>query len=508
MGAFARSFCSFGVLLCAAASAAIAQGATPRLTIGPGPGTSSWPGVGARVDDDAYVTVIAVTRGVSNFPAHVLYPLNPADSGKVSAGEQVRLRSLGDDELVHLVSMGEAPIIIGFASRTRPNRSGFVVRKRWGKDLFLETESSTPEELAKELAELLFGSSDAVYDVAIRGATRPVATSRAMAFSGNAPSCGFFGAGYSVYGRLGAGSVRYASYIYGNGDLPYSQFGGRFNSYPMGPIGFGYPFPMSSAMYYALSGETYALAYSEAGCDVYRVAWYPRYDPDLTYFYQGPGTRRPRSPGTGDSSSVPSDTGGSPPPRRHPRDLPRIDPTRATGVSGDRIRAIASADSNAGVGRRMHPRTTLGDLLEAKERTALEGNRRTAEWEAGSRRRANQGSDETRDVRRYNRDDLVPAGGSREARNAAYRREVAEGGQASNGQTRERQTTRPVNDGDEIRRAPRAEPPRAEPARDEPRVAMPVPTPAPAPMPVESRRVERTIDPPSPKSPTGSPGTP
>ena len=506
MRAFARSFCSLGVLLGAAAPAAMAQGAPPRLTLGPGPGTSSWPGVGARVDEDAYLTVIAVTRGLSNFPTQVLFPASPTDAGKVSAGEQLRLRSLNEGELVHLVSMGEAPIIIGFASRTPPNRSGFAVNKRWGQELFLETESSTPEELARELAQILFGSADAVYDVAIRGVSRPITSARSMAFSGNAPSCSAFGMGYSVYGRLGAGGVRYGyGYGYSNGDLPYSAFGGRFNPQPIfSSFGLGYPFPFNYALYNAHTGQMNSLSFPEAGCDVYRVAWYPFEDPDLLYFYQAPGTRRMPAPKSGkpDTATAPSDS-GSPPPRRHPRDLPRIDPTRATGVSGDRIRAIASGDSGGGIGRRLHPRTTLGDLLEAKERTALDGSRRTAEWEAGSRRRAGQGSDETREVRRYTRDDLVPAGGSREARNAAYRRDAADGGQASNGQTRERQTTRPVNDGDEIRRAPRAEPP-----RDEPRVAMPVPTPVPAPMPVESRRVERTIDPPSPKSPTGSPGTP
>jgi hypothetical protein len=467
--------------------------------MGPGPGTSSWPGVGARVEEDAYLTVIAVTRGLSNFPAQVLFPALPTDTGKVSAGEQVRLRSLGEGELVHLVSMGEAPILIGFASRTPPNRSAFADKKRWGKTLFLETESSSPEELARELAQLLYAGTDAVYDVAIRGASRPLTSARALAFSGNAPSCGAFGAGYSVYGRLGVGAVRYASYAYGNGDLPYSQFGGRFNPYPMTPIGFGYPFPMSSAMYYAFSGEMYALSYPEAGCDVYRVAWYPRYDPDLLYFYQNPGQRRPRTtgPGTGDTIKGPSDSSATPAARRHPRDLPLIDPTRATGVSGERIRAIASGDSGVGIGRRLHPRTTLGDLFEAKDRMALDGSRRTAEWEAGSRRRAGQGADDGRDVRRYSRDDLVPAGGAREARNAANRRELADGGQGSNGQTRERPVTRQGNDG-EGTRAPRAAP------REEPRVA----TPAPTPMPVESRRVERTIDNPSSKAPAGNPGTP
>jgi hypothetical protein len=431
------------------------------------------------VDDEAFVTVIAVTRGLSNFPTQVLYPATPVDSGKLHPGEQARLRSLNDNELVHLVSMGEAPIIIGFASRSMPDRSGFVVNKRWGKELFLETESSTPEELAKELALILFGSTDAVYDVEIRGATRPLTSPRTMAFNGNAPSCGVFGAGYSVYGRLGAGSVRYA-YGYSNGDLPYSQFGGRFNPQPLYPISLGWPFAMSSAMYYAFAGEPYALNYPESGCDVYRVAWYRYADPDLAYFYRGPGTRRPRPPlpggGPGDTIKGPTDTATATRPRRHPRDLPLIDPTRATGVSGDRVRAIATAgEGDRGVGRRLHPRTMVGDLLERQDQTRLDWNRRTSD--AGPRGRVGVGAEESvdynRDARRFGRD-----------------------GSASTGQTPERQAARPVTDGEEVRRAPRAAPP------------APVQAPAPAPLPVESRRVERTVDNPSSKAPAGNPGTP
>lgn len=495
MRAFVRSLSSLGVLLAVGASLASAQSTPPRLTIASGPGTSSWPGVGARVDEDAYLTVIAVTRGLSNYPAQVLFPGNPSDLGKVSAGVQVRLRSLDDRDLVHLVSMGEAPLIIGFASRTPPNRDGFVVNRRWGTELYLETESSTPEGLAKELATILFGSEDAVYDVAIRGASRPLTTARSMAFNGNAPMCDAFGAGYSVYGRLGAGQVRYVSSM--------SSFGAGifvpgWSSYRMSWLS-GFPLPGSNGQLYMVN-SVYDSA-PAGGCEIYRVAWYPFYDPELAYFYGGPGTRRTRpTPNPMDTlTKTPTDDGTSGESRRHPRGLPIIDPTRATGVFGDRVRAMATTDGATGIGRRIHPRTMLGDLLDAKDRTALDGSRRTAEWDGGTRGRNEQRSDapRDRDVRRADRDREAPADEVRGNRNTVNRRDVADEGRVSNGQTRERQVSRPVNEGDDSRRAPRATPPQ------EPRVAAPEPRSAP----VESRRVERTVDVPS-KAPAGNPNTP
>lgn len=126
-------------------------------------------GVSLRVDQDAYVTVIAVARGQVHFPLQVLSPNRPGAGGRLRAGKDVPVRQLGERERLHLVHQAEAPVVVAFASSMKPDLSRFAHGKRWGADLQIDSAAVDRRDMVDLLGMLLFGRSG-TYDVVVRPA--------------------------------------------------------------------------------------------------------------------------------------------------------------------------------------------------------------------------------------------------------------------------------------------------------------------------------------------------
>ncbi len=154
-----------------------AQQAEPRLTLRSSGGVTAykdWPGTTLSVDQDAYVTVFAVTRGRRNFPIAVLSPASPGTSGRLKAGRKYGVRSLSSTQLLHLVDYGEAPLVVGFASKTKPNLDPFADLSGWGPDLLVTDSSATDApSLIRSLAQAMYPTGT-LYDAVVQGAASPI----------------------------------------------------------------------------------------------------------------------------------------------------------------------------------------------------------------------------------------------------------------------------------------------------------------------------------------------
>lgn len=118
---------------------------------------AEWPGVSLSVSDAAYVVVFALTRGPTRYPVQVLSPVRPGDDGRVRRGAAVPLRSLDRDDLTHLMDEGQAPLVVAFASTTRPTLAAFEGSpRRWGRGLVLDTVIADPRQLVATLGETIF----------------------------------------------------------------------------------------------------------------------------------------------------------------------------------------------------------------------------------------------------------------------------------------------------------------------------------------------------------------
>jgi hypothetical protein len=120
---------------------------------------ANWPGLSLSVNKNAYVTVVAVTRTTgSALPLQILSPAAPSDVGTLKAGKTVRPRVLLGDEAMHLLNYGGSPLIVAFASQTKPELSAFTAGGRWGHDLLMDTLVTTEQQMVEILAKTIFAT--------------------------------------------------------------------------------------------------------------------------------------------------------------------------------------------------------------------------------------------------------------------------------------------------------------------------------------------------------------
>lgn len=164
---------AFGLLATVASvglsSALMAQGATngttapesaPQVTVRAVTAVTTladWPGLALSVSKDAYVTVFAVTRtNGSALPIQILSPARPNQAGRVKGGKTVTPRLLLGDEAMHLLSYGESPLIVAFASSVKPELAAFKAGARWGSDLLMDTLAGTDQQMVEILAKTIY----------------------------------------------------------------------------------------------------------------------------------------------------------------------------------------------------------------------------------------------------------------------------------------------------------------------------------------------------------------
>lgn len=151
----------------------------PKLTVrstAPVTSMATWPGLALSVNQDAYVTVFAVTRSNgSALPIQILSPTRPSVAGLVKAGKTVRPRLLRNDDAIHLLTVGESPVIVAFASAVRPELSAFNAGGRWGRDLLMDTVAGSEQQMVEILAKTIYATG-VKFDAVVRepGATSAV----------------------------------------------------------------------------------------------------------------------------------------------------------------------------------------------------------------------------------------------------------------------------------------------------------------------------------------------
>lgn len=237
---------------------------------------TQWPGVLLTVDRDAYVAVFAVTRGRRDYPIQVLAPTRPSELGRVKGGQRVKVRTIDNGEMLHLVNWGESPVVVAFASTVAPDLTVFDGGgNRWGRDLLLDTLAVDQQELIDILGKTIFGR-DAQYDVVVSSASVPSPVTRTANLWAFDNSClGFTSRWTRRDGLDGLGL--YGASIYGWDPLdPMLYRSGGSLLPPAMPFQWisAIPFPIyvgNSRM--SVEPMTYGGGLS--GCGEYRVVWWP-----------------------------------------------------------------------------------------------------------------------------------------------------------------------------------------------------------------------------------------
>ncbi|WP_373063231.1 hypothetical protein, partial [Gemmatimonas sp.] len=60
-------------------------------------------------------------------------------------------RLLLGDEALHLLSYGESPLIVAFASSVKPELAAFKAGARWGQDLLMDTLAGNDQQMVEIL---------------------------------------------------------------------------------------------------------------------------------------------------------------------------------------------------------------------------------------------------------------------------------------------------------------------------------------------------------------------
>lgn len=180
-------------------SAPAAPTPTPQLAITGASAVTSlanWPGLTLSVNQDAFVTVFAVTRTKgAALPIQILSPARPKDAGRLRAGSTIVPRRLLGDEAIHLLNYGESPLIVAFASSVPPQLSAFRAGGNWGHDLLLDTLALTDQQLLEILAKTIYAAG-VTFDAVI---SEPSTLSPVPAISGTFD----YGRGPTAFARLG-----------------------------------------------------------------------------------------------------------------------------------------------------------------------------------------------------------------------------------------------------------------------------------------------------------------
>lgn len=144
---------------------------------------STWPGLTLAADQDAHTVVVAVTRGPKQTAVQVLSPVEPTRQSFVRKGARLPVRSLKADEIAHLMSYNSRPLILAFASKTKPNFEAFAQQNRWASEVVLDTATASVQEVIGVLGRELFGDVAAVSTLAAEAASPRLLSAQAKAFS-------------------------------------------------------------------------------------------------------------------------------------------------------------------------------------------------------------------------------------------------------------------------------------------------------------------------------------
>jgi hypothetical protein len=227
---------------------------------------AQWPGVSTKVDDEANVVVFAVTQGRRDIPLQILSPRRPGLESRIRAGRTVQARSLDRRELLHLVNYGEAPLVVAFASQSKPDLDQFRFGPDWADDMLLDTLATSQEEMVQILGKTIFGA-EAEFSVAVATAANPTPLSR-----------------FAESWYFDNGCTGYASYYWRRSGLGW--FGGSMyndidpivrNAFGYGLAGgvFGFGFGGTYMLHGAMFSLMAPITIGGQMCTGYRVAWWP-----------------------------------------------------------------------------------------------------------------------------------------------------------------------------------------------------------------------------------------
>uniref|UniRef100_UPI003566E822 hypothetical protein n=1 Tax=Gemmatimonas sp. TaxID=1962908 RepID=UPI003566E822 len=87
-----------------------------------------------------------------------LSPARPSAAGRIKAGKSVTPRLLLGDEALHLLSYGESPLIVAFASSVKPELAAFKAGARWGQDLLMDTLAGNDQQMVEILAKTIYAA--------------------------------------------------------------------------------------------------------------------------------------------------------------------------------------------------------------------------------------------------------------------------------------------------------------------------------------------------------------
>ncbi|BAH39193.1 hypothetical protein GAU_2151 [Gemmatimonas aurantiaca T-27] len=242
---------------------------------------AQWPGVSMKVDEESHVVMFAVTRGRADIPIQVLSPRRPGLETRIRGGRTIQARALDRRELLHLVNYGEAPLVVAFASRSKPDLEQFRFGPEWADDMLLDTLVTSQEEMLQVLGKTVFGQ-EAEFSVAVATAPNPTPLSRfaeswyfdngctgQSSYYWRRSALGWFGG--SMFDDINP-SVRNAFGLSLYGRSPFA-FGMAFG------MGFGVGMP---AMFYGSMVSLVApITLGGQFCTGYRVAWWPSVLPPI-----------------------------------------------------------------------------------------------------------------------------------------------------------------------------------------------------------------------------------
>ena len=230
-----------------------------------------WPGLSLTVDRDAYVVVVAATRGRREAPLQLLSPTSPRDEGRVRAGRRVPIRSVGNAEMLHLVNWGESPLVVAFASTAKPNLAPFATGRGWSGSLVLDTLLRDEQAFVDLLGSTIFGPT-ATFDALLAPASVASPLSTYADIWSFDDEC----VGWSGRWTRGTGLAGYGLYAWDPID-PIARGVGL-----MLPMGAGYGWMGLGWTPIVVGGHRLAIEPSPYGsrgwpCTGFRVAWWPNY---------------------------------------------------------------------------------------------------------------------------------------------------------------------------------------------------------------------------------------
>lgn len=404
---------------------------------------AQWPGISMKVNEESHVVMFAVTRGRQDVPIQVLSPRRPGLDTRIRSGRSILARELGRRELFHLVNFGEAPLVVAFASRSKPNLDQFRFGPQWADDLLLDTLVTSQEEMLDVLGKSVFGP-DAEFSVAVATAPDPIPVSQFAESWYFDNACSGRSSYYRRIATLGwFGGTIFSDYDAVRDAFGFSLYGWSPFSFGLGGMGLGVP-----AMFY---GSMFSLVgpylRDNPRCGDYRIAWWPGLLP------------RPR-PGT-PADTTPVDSAQTPKP---PTPATRLgtDDFGGTGSSAPSPAFEPSAWRRGETGSERRFPSVVADERPWNKTRALPGSTTVDAAGDAALREARRRDEERRYERSgWNRNRAITENGNR-AQSAGNSSDGSSARGASPTRGREFPTGNPARSGPAV--APKAEAPRPAPA--------------------------------------------